>query len=104
MRILDANVMIHLYEFGIWSNLIALCDVHLPVTVVDESDCSNSKLQTIPFHKVNSLRQRRASYHELVGPETLAAPRGVWLFARPVGQLAVSLSLSLIRPDFVSHY
>jgi hypothetical protein len=36
--ILDANVVIHLHEFGIWSKLVTLCDVHLPRTVVCEAD------------------------------------------------------------------
>lgn len=36
--ILDANVVIHLHEFGIWSKLIAACEVHLPRTVVAEAD------------------------------------------------------------------
>ena len=38
LLILDANVVIHLHEFGIWSKLISVCDVHLPRTVVDESN------------------------------------------------------------------
>lgn len=36
LLILDANVVIHLHELGIWSKLIGLCDVHLPRTVVSE--------------------------------------------------------------------
>lgn len=35
---LDANVVIHLHEFGIWAKLIDVCDVHLPGTVVGEAD------------------------------------------------------------------
>ena len=38
LLILDANVVIHLHEFGIWSKLITLCDVRLPGTVVAEAD------------------------------------------------------------------
>jgi hypothetical protein len=38
LLILDANVVIHLHEFGIWARLIAACDVHLPRTVVGEAD------------------------------------------------------------------
>jgi len=38
LLILDANVVIHLHEFSIWSKLIAICDVHLPRTVVGEAD------------------------------------------------------------------
>jgi len=38
LLILDANVVIHLHEFGIWAKLIAVCDVHLPGTVVGEAD------------------------------------------------------------------
>jgi hypothetical protein len=38
LLILDANVVIHLHEFGIWAKLIAVCDVHLPGTVVSEAD------------------------------------------------------------------
>lgn len=38
LLILDANVVIHLHELGIWPNLIAVCDVHLPRTVVGEAD------------------------------------------------------------------
>lgn len=36
LLILDANVVIHLHELGIWSKLIGICDVHLPRTVVSE--------------------------------------------------------------------
>lgn len=38
LLILDANVVIHLHEFGIWAHLLAVCDVHLPGTVVGESN------------------------------------------------------------------
>jgi hypothetical protein len=38
LLILDANVVIHLHEFGIWARLIAACDIHLPRTVVGEAD------------------------------------------------------------------
>lgn len=38
LLILDANVVIHLHELGIWSKLIAVCDVHLPRTVIDEAE------------------------------------------------------------------
>lgn len=38
LLILDANVVIHLHEFGIWQKLVAACDVHLPRTVVEESN------------------------------------------------------------------
>ena len=37
LLILDANVVIFLNERGIWSKLIARCDVSLPFTVVDEA-------------------------------------------------------------------
>lgn len=47
LLILDANVVIHLHEFGIWAKLIAVCDVHLPGTVVGESN----------FYEVNGQRQ-----------------------------------------------
>jgi hypothetical protein len=36
LLILDANIVIHLHEFGIWATLIVACDVHLPRTVVGE--------------------------------------------------------------------
>lgn len=35
LLILDASEVIHLHEFGLWSRLIDLCDVHLARTVVD---------------------------------------------------------------------
>lgn len=37
LLILDTNLVIHLHEFGIWQNLLAVCQVHLPRTIVDES-------------------------------------------------------------------
>lgn len=47
LLILDANVVIHLHEFGIWAKFIGVCDVHLPGTVVEESN----------FYEVNGQRQ-----------------------------------------------
>lgn len=38
LLILDANVVIHLHELGLWLKLINVCDVHLPRTVVGEAD------------------------------------------------------------------
>lgn len=38
LLILDANEVIHLHEFGIWSKFISECEVHLPRTVVEESN------------------------------------------------------------------
>lgn len=38
LLILDANVVIHLHEFGKWEKFLAVCDVHLPLTVVEESN------------------------------------------------------------------
>lgn len=37
LLILDANVVIFLHDRGIWSKLIAQCDVSLPRTVIDEA-------------------------------------------------------------------
>ena len=37
LLILDANVVIHLHESGVWTNFIAKYDVHLPQAVVDEA-------------------------------------------------------------------
>ena len=37
LLILDANVVIFLHDRGIWSKLIAQCEVSLPGTVIDES-------------------------------------------------------------------
>lgn len=37
LLILDANVIIHLHDAGIWTKFIEVCDVHLPETVVDEA-------------------------------------------------------------------
>ena len=37
LLILDANVVIFLHDRGIWSKLIAQCEVSLPRTVIDES-------------------------------------------------------------------
>jgi hypothetical protein len=36
LLILDANVVIHLHEFGIWQKLIAVCDIHLARTVAED--------------------------------------------------------------------
>ena len=38
LLILDANVVIHLHELGIWQKLIAVCTVHVPRTIVEESN------------------------------------------------------------------
>ena len=35
LLILDANVVIHLHEFGIWTKLIEKCEVYLARTVVE---------------------------------------------------------------------
>jgi hypothetical protein len=35
--LLDANVVIYLFEHGLWERLIASCDVHLARTVIDEA-------------------------------------------------------------------
>ena len=37
LLILDANVVIFLHDAGVWSKFVALCDVHLPRTVVGEA-------------------------------------------------------------------
>ena len=37
LLILDANVIIHLHDAGIWKRFIDTCDVHLPETVVEEA-------------------------------------------------------------------
>jgi len=37
LLLLDANVVIHLFEIGIWAKLVELCDLHLSRTVVDEA-------------------------------------------------------------------
>ena len=37
LLILDANVVIFLHDCGIWSKLIAQCEVSLPRTVIEES-------------------------------------------------------------------
>ena len=38
LLLLDANVVIYLYELGIWDSFISQCQVTLTQTVVDESD------------------------------------------------------------------
>src|SRR5208283_3207834 len=35
LLILDANVVIHLHEFGIWAKLIEKCEVYLARTIVE---------------------------------------------------------------------
>lgn len=37
LLILDANVVIFLHDRGIWSKLIAQCEVSVPRTVIDEA-------------------------------------------------------------------
>jgi hypothetical protein len=37
LLILDANVIIHLHDIGIWDSFIKTCDIHLPDTVVEEA-------------------------------------------------------------------
>ncbi len=37
LLLLDANVVIHLFELGIWEDVIQRCDVHLAGTVIGEA-------------------------------------------------------------------
>lgn len=37
LLLFDANIVIYLFKLGIWDKVIALCDVHLSETVVDEA-------------------------------------------------------------------
>ena len=38
LLLLDANVVIYLFEIGIWAKVVELCDLHLARTVVDEAN------------------------------------------------------------------
>jgi hypothetical protein len=38
LLLLDANVVIRLFELGIWDRVVEACDVHLARTVIDEAD------------------------------------------------------------------
>ena len=38
LLLLDADVVIHLFELGIWEDVIQRCDVHLAGTVIGEAD------------------------------------------------------------------
>jgi hypothetical protein len=37
LLLLDANVVIYLFELGIWDRVLSLCDIHLARTVIDEA-------------------------------------------------------------------
>ncbi len=37
LLLLDANVVIYLFELGIWGKVVSLCDIHLACTVIDEA-------------------------------------------------------------------
>lgn len=37
LLLLDANVVIYLFELGIWEKVVSLCDIHLARTVIDEA-------------------------------------------------------------------
>lgn len=38
LLLLDANVVICLFELGLWDHIVKQCDVHLSPVVIDESD------------------------------------------------------------------
>lgn len=37
LLLLDANVIIQLFEFGIWEQFLDCCEVHISQTIVDEA-------------------------------------------------------------------
>jgi hypothetical protein len=37
LLLLDANVVIHLFAVALWDRVVALCDIHVAKTVVDEA-------------------------------------------------------------------
>lgn len=59
LLILDANVVIHLHEFGIWAQFIAVCDVHLPGTVVSEAEFYEAGGQRQYIDLSEDIQQRR---------------------------------------------
>lgn len=42
LLLLDANVVIYLFQLGLWDRVVECCDVHLAETVVEESDFYDS--------------------------------------------------------------
>jgi hypothetical protein len=58
--ILDANVVIHLHEFGIWPRLVERCEVHLARTVVEnEAVYFEKDGQTEPIDLGNDISEQR---------------------------------------------
>ncbi len=65
LLILDANVVIHLHEFGIWSRFIAICDVHLPGTVVGEADFYEEAGDKKPIDLRDDIKQKRVQVFDV---------------------------------------
>jgi len=72
LLILDANVVIHLHEFGLWSRLIAACDVHLPRTVVGEADYYEQDGEKRVIDLRPEIDQRRIQIFDVPLPDIIA--------------------------------
>lgn len=72
LLILDANVVIHLHEFGIWPSLVVTCDVHLPRTVVGEADFFEVDGERITIDLRDDIRQKRIQIFDLTLQEVQA--------------------------------
>lgn len=65
LLILDANVVIHLYEFGIWDKFIAVCDVHLPGTVVSEASFYKKGMECQDIDLSDDIKQGRVQVFDV---------------------------------------
>lgn len=66
LLILDASEVIHLHEFGLWSPLIGLCDVHLARTVVDfEANFFEKDGDSHPIDLSDDIAERRVRVFEV---------------------------------------
>lgn len=60
LLILDANVIIELYRFGIWETFIKNCDVHLAESVIDEAQFYlNNKGEKIYFDLQKCVKKKK---------------------------------------------
>ncbi len=66
LLILDANVVIHLHEFGIWAKLIEKCEVYVARTVVDmEATFFEKDDEKQPIDLSDDIAQQRLQVFEV---------------------------------------
>lgn len=69
--LLDANVVIYLFELGIWDRLVAECDIHLSRTVIQETqffmrDGLRHDIDLSPFEADGRIRVFEVAINDLL--------------------------------------